>query len=113
MLELRWMIMLKMSVPGGRLGLFLFLLLFSVPFSKGHSDTRGPLELLNCSGSLLVAGSKGSGFSPRRATKKKPNVRAHVPYSNTPTVQLDNPFGDTDRKRTAVRRLAFFCCGLD
>jgi len=53
----------SLSVPGGRLGLFLFLL-FSVPFSRGHSESSGPLELLNCRGSLFVAGSKGSGFRP-------------------------------------------------
>lgn len=53
----------SLNVPGGRLGLFLFLL-FSVPFSRGQSESRGPLELLNCNGSLFVAGSKGSGFRP-------------------------------------------------
>lgn len=58
----------SLSVPGGRLGLFLFLL-FSVPFSRGQSEPRGPLELLNCRGSLFVAGSKDSGFRPVQGKK--------------------------------------------
>lgn len=58
-----------LSVPGGRLALFLFLL-FSAVFSKeGHSVTSGPLEPLNCSGSLLDAGSKGRALSPRQKTQ--------------------------------------------
>lgn len=60
-----------LSVPGGRLARFLFLL-FSVAFSRGgHSVTSGPLEPLNWRGSLLVAGSKDRALSPAR--HKKPH----------------------------------------
>lgn len=56
----------KLTVPGGRLALFLFLV-FSVVFSRGgHSVTSGPLEPLNWRGSLLVDGSKDRGLSPER-----------------------------------------------
>lgn len=68
-----------LSVPGGRLALFLFLL-FSAVFSRGgHSVTSCPLEPLNWSGSLLVAGSKGRALSPgrRKHTQKKPH---YSPY---------------------------------
>lgn len=60
-----------LTVPGGRLVLFLFLV-FSVVFSRGgHSVTSGPLEPLNWRGSLLVAGSKERGLSPERQKKNK------------------------------------------
>lgn len=62
-----------LSVPGGRLALFLFLL-FSEAFSRGgHSGPSGPLEPLNWSGSLLVAGSKDRALSPGRHKPIEPH----------------------------------------
>lgn len=55
-----------LSVPGGRLALFLFLLLSAVFSKGGHSVTSGALEPLNWRGSLLADGSKGRALSPGR-----------------------------------------------
>lgn len=66
------------SVPGGRLALFLFLL-FSEVFSRGgHSDPTGALVPLNWSGSLLAAGSKERALSPRRHKPKEPHYSREV-----------------------------------
>lgn len=57
-----------LSVPGGRVILFLFLP-FSAEFSReGCSLTSGPFELLKRRGSLLVVGSKGRALSPKNIT---------------------------------------------
>lgn len=88
----------SLSVPGGRLALFLFLVL-SVVFSReGHSVTSGPLEPLNWRGSLLVDGSKDRGLSPEKDKPKESLIMAQ----DVKALDQSEEMGNMKRKKCEV-----------